>query len=377
MRVLLHTPLKPPDSDVPSGDREMARGLQRLLRRLGHRVVMPALSRVEPGVPAADDHLSLERAARRQAGRLIARWRALPARHPERFDLWFTYHCYYRKPDWLGPIVSRALGIPYVVVEASHAPRRAMGSTRLGHRAVERALAAADLVLTVNPRDMAGVRTRLHPGARQRWLPPFIDTAPFRDAARPANDPPLLLAVGMMRTRDKLASYRVLAEALGQLADRPWQAVLVGDGRERAEVEALMAPLGARVRFAGAKPHADLPALYGAADLYVWPAINEAYGMAFLEAQAAGLPVVAGRTGGVPAVVADGVTGLLSPVGDAAAFAGAVARLLDDPDLRARMGAAARRRIASQHDESAAAHALAAALATLRPTGRARSGSGR
>ena len=103
MRVLLHTPLKPPDSPTPSGDREMARGLARLLRRLGHTVVMPALSRVAPGVPAPQAHLALERRARAQAARLIARWRALPAGHPERFDLWFTYHCYYRKPDWLGP----------------------------------------------------------------------------------------------------------------------------------------------------------------------------------------------------------------------------------------------------------------------------------
>ena len=49
MRVLLHTPLKSPDSPIPSGDREMARGLRRLLRRLGHTVVMPALSRVAAG----------------------------------------------------------------------------------------------------------------------------------------------------------------------------------------------------------------------------------------------------------------------------------------------------------------------------------------
>ena len=77
--------------------------------------------------------------------------------------------------------------MPYVIAEASHAPRRAQGPTRLGHRAVERALAAADLVLTVNPRDVAGVKARLRPGAHQVWLPPFIDTAPFRAAApRPA-----------------------------------------------------------------------------------------------------------------------------------------------------------------------------------------------
>ena len=370
MRVLLHTPLKPPDNPTPSGDREMARGLARLLRRLGHTVVMPASSRVAPGVPAQQAHLALERRTRAQAARLIARWRALPAGHPERFDLWFTYHCYYRKPDWLGPIVTQALGIPYVIAEASHAPRRAQGPTRLGHRAVERALAAADLVLTVNPRDVAGVKARLRPGAHQLRLPPFIDTAPFRAAAAcGANDPPVLLSVGMMRRRDKLDSYRVLANALTLLKDRPWQALLVGDGPARAEVEALMAPLNEggreRVRFAGAVPHAALPALYAGADLYLWPAINEAFGMAFLEAQAAGLPVIAGRTGGVPAVVADGVTGLLTPVGDAPAFASAIARLLESPAERGRLAAAAAIRMATRHDERAAARALAAALRTL------------
>jgi glycosyltransferase involved in cell wall biosynthesis len=369
MRVLLHTPLKPPDSPTPSGDREMARGLARLLRRLGHRVVMPVLSRVAPGVPAASAHLALERRARAQAARLIARWLALPAGHPERFDLWFTYHCYYRKPDWLGPLVTRSLGIPYVIAEASHAPRRAQGPTRLGHRAVERALAAADLVLTVNPRDLAGVRARLRPGAHQLRLPPFIDTAPFQAAARARTarkGPPVLLSVGMMRTRDKLASYRVLAKAFGLLKDLAWRAVLVGDGPARGEIEGLMAPFGERVRFAGAVPHADLPALYAASDLYLWPAINEAYGMAFLEAQASGLPVVAGRTGGVPAVVAEGVTGRLTPIGDAAAFAAAVARLLDAPAERTRLGTAAAARVAHHHDERAAARALATALRLLK-----------
>lgn len=367
MRVLLHTPLKAPDSPVPSGDREMARGLARLIRSLGHRVVMPPASRVAPGVPAVSAHLSLERRARARAERLIAGWRALPAHHPERFDLWFTYHCYYRKPDWLGPIVTQALRIPYVIAEASHAPRRAQGPTRIGHRAVERALAAANLVLTVNPRDVAGVKARLRPGARQIWLPPFIDVAPYRvPSRRDPGQPPLLLSVGMMRTRDKLDSYRVLARAFALMKDTEWRALLVGDGPARAEIEALMAPFGARVRFAGGVPHADLPALYASADLYLWPAINEAYGMAFLEAQAAGLPVVAGRTGGVPAVVADGVTGLLTPIGDAASFATAVARLLEDPAERARLGAAAAARVAAHHDERAAAHALASALATLK-----------
>ena len=62
---------------------------------------------------------------------------------------------------------------------------------------------------------------------------------------------------------------------------------------------------------------------------------QEVYGMAMLEAQAAGLPVAAGRTGGVPDVVRDGRTGVLCPVGDAAAFAASAADLLDAPAMRA------------------------------------------
>ena len=368
MRVLLHTPLKPPDSPVASGDRAMARGLRRLLERLGHRVIMPPGSRVAPGVPPPAAHLALERRARTQAKRLIARWRTLPARHPDRFDLWFTYHSWYRKPDWLGPAVTRALGIPYVIAEASHSLRRAQGATRLGHRAAEHAIAAADLVLTVNPRDFPGVKSRMRPGAHQLLLPPFIDAARLRAPAvmRRPNDPPLLLSVAMMRTRDKLDSYRILAEVFARLKDRSWQAVLVGDGPARAEVEALMAPFAPRVRFAGAVPHEALSAFFAAADLYLWPAINEAYGMAFLEAQACGLPVVAGCTGGVPAVVADGISGVLTPVGDASAFAAAVGRLLDDPEERARLGAGASRRVAERHDDHVAARVLRIALQMLR-----------
>jgi len=66
----------------------------------------------------------------------------------------------------------------------SHAPQRAVGATRLGHRATERALAAADLVITVNPRDVAGVRTRLRSGARQVWLPPSSMSGPISRRGR-------------------------------------------------------------------------------------------------------------------------------------------------------------------------------------------------
>ena len=143
-----------------------------------------------------------------------------------------------------------------------------------------------------------------------------------------------------MRHGDKLASYRLLAAALTDLLDLPWSLDIVGDGSARAEVEAALAPLGARVTYHGAFDAAGVAAALAGADLFVWPAINEAFGMALLEAQASGLPVVAGASGGVGDIVVPGTTGLLAPPGDADAFAAAVRRLILDPAVRAAMGLA-------------------------------------
>jgi glycosyltransferase involved in cell wall biosynthesis len=115
----------------------------------------------------------------------------------------------------------------------------------------------------------------------------------------------------------------------------------------------------------GALPPERIPAMIAAADLLVWPALREAWGMALLEAEAAGLPVVAGRVGGVPSIVVDGETGLLAPDGDAAGLADAVAVLLDDPDRRRALGAAARRHVAAHHALPAAARTLDAILRGL------------
>jgi glycosyltransferase involved in cell wall biosynthesis len=114
--------------------------------------------------------------------------------------------------------------------------------------------------------------------------------------------------------------------------------------------------------FVGTLAEAELPALYAGCDLYVWPAVREAYGLAMLEAQAAGLPVVAGREGGVAEVVQHGVTGLLTPPRDVQAFARAVEALLADPDRRLVMAGAAWRFVAGQRSLEQAATALDGAL---------------
>jgi len=375
MRIAFYAPMKPPDAPNPSGDRRMARLLIKALGRAGHRVTLASRFRVWQGAPDAARQRRLGALGARMAGRLAGRWQAGPA--AARPELWFSYHVHYKAPDWLGPPVSRALHIPYVIAEASHAPKRAGGPWAVGHEAAASAIRAADAIIGPNPVDAACVAPLLRDGVRWTALPPFVETAALAEAAghRAAHrqalcasqriDPasPVLLAVAMMRPGDKLASYAALAEAMARLGDRPWTLLIAGDGAARTEVEARFAALPAgRLRWLGERPGEALAALYAAADLLVWPAINEAYGMAILEAQAAGLAVVAGRAGGVAGIVRDGETGLLTPPGEAAAFAGAVADLLADAARRRAMGAAAGAAAVRDHSLDMAAAKLDAAL---------------
>ncbi|TWS99623.1 glycosyltransferase family 4 protein [Reyranella sp. CPCC 100927] len=378
LRFAFHTPLKPLHHPTPSGDRAMARALVALLERLGHTV--QAVDRHDADAArvamTAESLPAVQAAGRARAAALIERWSRLAPDDPDRPTGWFTYHVWYKRPDWLGPEVARALGIPYIIAEASYAPKRAGGPWDLGHRATAAAVRAADLVLTLNPDDAACLAPLLASPQAMTIVPPFLDAEPWHRAATDRAAPraslrqrfgwpaqtPVLLAVAMMRPPDKVASYGVLAAAMRRLMDCDWRLLLVGDGAARAAVAALFAPLGPRVAFAGAQAADALPALYAGADLYVWPAMNEAYGISLLEAQAAGLPVIAGRTRGVPAVVADGDTGLLTALGEADAFADGVRRLLDDPAQRAMMGAAAMARIARDHDLAAAARTIGGAI---------------
>jgi glycosyltransferase involved in cell wall biosynthesis len=371
MRIAFYAPLKPPDHPTPSGDRRVARLLIEALESGGHKVELACRFRSREGRGDEERQQRLAALGATLAGRLIARYRRRPP--GERPEAWLTYHLYYKAPDHLGPRVADALAIPYLVAEASHAQKRAAGSYAAGHAAAAAAIRRADAILILNPADAEGLG-RIADPARCHRLRPFLDahrpTPPHRDEARGdlaralslPEDAPWILAVAMMRAPDKLASYRLLAEAAGRILHRPWRLILIGEGPERPAVEAAFAPVRERVRFAGLRRPEDIARFHAACDLFAWPAINEAWGMAILEAAGAGLPVVAGRTGGVPEIVAHGETGLLAAPGDAAGFASALERLLEAPELRLRYGQAAARRVAERHGFTAAVQRLNAIL---------------
>jgi glycosyltransferase involved in cell wall biosynthesis len=370
MHVAFYAPMKPPDHPVPSGDRRMAQLLIRAMRLTGHRVSLASRLRSYDRAGDAANQRRIRAAAGRLAVRYPARWRDDPP------DLWFTYHCYHKAPDHLGPAVADTLGIPFVVADASVAPKQAMGPWANGYAAANAAIRRADQVIAFDPLDIPCVAALRGSQSGVVQMPPPADR-PSCDAARRAAarrdlaqaldlDPgaPWLAAAGMMRPGVKCASYRLLAAAIRRLGERRWALLVAGDGPARAEVEAGFAGIGP-VRFLGRLDGAAVRRLHAAADLAVWPAMGEAYCMALVEAQAAGLPVVAGARPGIAAVVEDGRTGLLTPEGDEQAFAHAIAALLDDPARQRALSATAAAE-AHRFDLTVAAQRLDAVLRAAR-----------
>ena len=357
MNIAFYAPLKAPDHPVPSGDRALANALLDALRLAGHRATLASRFRSFDASGDARRQARLARIGERVAQRFVAR-----CRNGEAPDLWFTYHLHHKAPDHVGPLVTRALRIPYVVAEASIAPKQRDGPWALGYAAAHAAIRAADTVVFVNPSDVAQVRRARGAAAPFAMLAPFVDVARFAGSSRATtiagNRPSRIVTVAMMRDGAKLASYRLLADALNQIDDVAFELTIVGDGPARAAVEEAFAPLASRVRFAGALAPAAIAETLRASDLFAWPAVDEAFGIAFLEAQACGLPVVGADTPGVAAIVAAGRTGLLVPPRDPGAFAEAVRTLLREPQLRARMGADAFANVRAHHDMASAARQL-------------------
>jgi len=172
------------------------------------------------------------------------------------------------------------------------------------------------------------------------------------DAAKTGAGPLEILCVG---TLHEVKGQRYLLEACAGLSARgfDWRCHLVGDGPDRAMLEALAARLGIadRVVFHGACERAAVHALFASVDVSVAPSVPTADGrregipVVLMEAAAWGLPLVASRLSGIPEIVRDDETGLLAAPRDAAGLEAALARLASEPKTRQRLGSAARRRV--------------------------------
>lgn len=346
----------------------MARMLFAALRRAGYDVQLA--SRYVAYTKRPDAALMHERraGALAEAQRLLQDWEASGLRP----DLWFCYHPYDKAPDWLGARVCDVLGIPMVTAEPCRTHQEPAAAWAPWRDEAQRGLAMAALHLVMNDEDEAYLRSFL-PGERLQRLVPFLDVEALEapSAAAPsvawsAGDACRLLAVGMLRPGAKLASYRLLAQALEGLPERHWQLAVAGGGPALDEVRAAFAwDTAGRVRFLGEQSQAQVGALMRSCDLLAWPGCREAYGMVYLEAAAHGKPAAALRNHGVPLVVAHGVGGLLADPPDAAGYRAVLDTLIGDAALRERLGAGARQLVQGRHSAARAATRLREAIDPL------------
>lgn len=171
----------------------------------------------------------------------------------------------------------------------------------------------------------------------------------------------VIAVVGRLTAQKDHATFLAAAAALAPRAARA-RFLIVGEGELRAALEEKAAALGLgpdRLRFAGALR--DMPGLFAAVDVIAFSSVWEGLPMAMLEAMAMGRPVAATAVGGVPNVLSDSVEGLLVPPSAPEALADALERLVADPALRARLGAAGRAHVEARLSGAAMMNRLFAA----------------
>ena len=376
MRIAFYAPMKPPTHPRPSGDRRIARLLMAALESAGCAVELVSELRTWEGKGNRAQQDEIERNARTVAEQFIAECRQRrPSARPQ---CWFTYHPYHKSPDWLGVRASAALGIPYVVAEASLSDRQQHGDWARGDAQTRAAIRQAQLIVNINSNDLAGVLPQVRADASVVRVKPFADVADvsYNKAAlrddiqrrfRIDANQYWLLCVAMMREGDKFESYKRLADAVGALQRDDWRLLIVGGGAAQHRVNELFeSQRPERVHFFGECRDEFIYTLMRACDLFVWPAYNEALGMAALEAIACRLPVVAGRSGGIGDVIVPGKNGVLVDAPTAANFAAQIEQLLDAPAHLAQLSATARIMYDQHHHITRAAEVLGAALEKLR-----------
>ena len=266
-------------------------------------------------------------------------------------------HTHCSVPGIVGRLAARLAGVP-VVMHTVHGFAFHDGSRGPGAAAaiaVERFVGRhTDVMLSQNHEDIErAIRHRIVPERRLEWvgngiaLENFLAAPPREQAARPV----VITCVARM---EPVKNHALLLEAAAKLqaSGRRFELWLVGGGEGRARCERLVADLGLSdvVRFLGYRD--DIPVLLARSDSGVLSSLKEGIPRAAVEAMASGLPMVATRVTGTREVVRDGDTGFLVDVDDADGLAKSLARLVDDPALRARMGARGREVARAEFDEA-------------------------
>ena len=342
---------------MPSGDREIAQSIMAALSKntQGLEVTLASQLRCYDG----QGQLQVQHKIRQQADREIERL-LNPANE---WCAWVTYHNYYKAPDLIGSVVSQQLNIPYILIEASIAKSRLDGPWSDFAVSADNATKAADVVFYLTEKDRVALAEHQSDKQQLVHLAPFLAREELPVVQEKQAIGNKLLAVGMHRYGDKLESYKIIAKMLAFLQTPDWQLSIVGDGPARAEIESMFAIYGKRVTFEGELDRDAVAKAYQQASVFVWPGVNEAFGLVYLEAQAAGLPLVAQNRAGVREVIASKRS--LLPVGEPQSMAQTIDKLLANPDEYRSMVQTGRQFVKERHLLGAASDTLSAQLSAV------------
>lgn len=251
-----------------------------------------------------------------------------------RFDILNTHS---RRDTMLAGVAGRLAGTPLVVRTRHLAkpPGSLLSYTVVPHRVTTSSEFVRQILIGKGvPADRVAA---VYPSVD---LPPLTGASSLRQELRLANTDIVVGCVAVMRTQK---GHRELINAMAPLiAERPnLHLVLVGGGSpvfEEVQAYVQERRLGKRVHMMGMRK--DVPNLLEGFDIFALATRQEAAGMVFIEAGATGLPIVATRVDGVPEMVQEGVNGILVPLDDIPALTQAIRSLVEDPQLRERMGSA-------------------------------------
>ncbi|HEV3226187.1 MAG TPA: glycosyltransferase family 4 protein [Acidimicrobiales bacterium] len=274
----------------------------------------------------------------------------------------------------IGPRLRHRYGLVVHGAEVT-VPGRLPGSTRV----LRHVLRAADLVVCAGRYAQAEAERAAGRTLPTVHVPPGVDvdrfrplSADVRDATRARLglplDRPVVLGLSRLVPRK---GFDTLLRATGQLAARhEFEVAIAGVGRDRARLGRVAVEAGAPAHFLGRVPDDELPAVVGSADVFAmlcrtrWLGLEqEGFGIVFLEAAAAGVPQLAGASGGASEAVIHGETGLVvDPPDDVDTAATALSELLSDGGRRSRLGASARARAVDEYAYDVLVRRLRAAI---------------
>jgi len=210
-------------------------------------------------------------------------------------------------------------------------------------------LAKADHI-TAAGKFLAKAAERFLENNKKTMVTPFgVDTDIFKPRLRSQNQ---YIVIGMTKNLEAVYGQEYLIKALVQLGNSCLKLLLVGDGPLQSKLKKLASDLNVsdRVEFAGQIAPSKIPTYLQQMDILVNPSLRESFGVSVLEAQACEIPVIAGKVGGLPEVMQEGITGFLVPPGDVNAIAEKIELLASDENLRRRMGRAGRGFVAKNYD---------------------------